>query len=167
MKANKPELLLDRSERTLRIILRAIIRRHPDQRGRTDEARVTQAAALLLGRERPRGAPSLWRDDMLEMMAIMYSAAAYSKRQVSIEHVAKAVIDMPGGPERDPEGAVAKDLARKFRAHRDELLAAHSIDGSEDFEEFYAPIADAFKALNRAGVELDEDVIPIASLQGR
>lgn len=167
MRANKPELLLERSERTLRLILRAIVRRHPDEVGRTDETRISQAAALLLGRERPRGAPGHWRDDMLEMMAMMYSVATRSKRHVSIEHVAKAVIDMPGGAGRDPEGAIAKDLVRKFTAYRDELLAAHSIDGSEDFEEFYAPIADAFTALRRAGIEFDEDVIPMGSLQGR
>lgn len=167
MKEPKPELLLDRHERILRVLLRAIIRGHPDALHRTEEARVATAAAILLGREPSRGAPGLWRDDMLEMMAFLYSVAAYSKRPVAIESLAKAVIGMPRGVGRDPEGAVVKDLVRKFNAYRDELLAAHSYDGNEDFDEFYAPIADIFEALERAGIAFDKDVIPAGVWRGR
>lgn len=164
---SKPELLLDRSERSLRIILRAIVRGHPDELHRTEEMRVSQAAAILLGRKSPRGAPGIWRDAMLEMMAFMYSEAVYSKREVSIERLAKAVIDMPGGAGKDSEGSVVKDLVRKFNAHRDELLAAHSLDGSENFDEFYAPIVDALDALQRADVAIDDQVIPAGAWLGR
>ncbi|WP_156389071.1 hypothetical protein [Mesorhizobium sp. Root695] len=167
LKEPKPELLLERSERTLRIILRAIVRGYPDEQHRTDEARVAQAVAILLGRKSQRGAPGLWRDDMLEMMAFMYSVAAYAKRPVAVEKLANAVIDMPGGAGKDPEGAVAKDLVRKFNAHRDELLAAHSFDGREDFGEFYNPIADVFDGLRRAGVAIDNHVIPMGARRRR
>jgi hypothetical protein len=51
---------------------------------------------------------------MLEMMAFMYSVALDNNRPVSVERIAKAVIDVPGGAGKDPEGAVAKDLVRKF-----------------------------------------------------
>ncbi|WP_422384329.1 hypothetical protein [Roseibium album] len=104
---------------------------------------------------------------MLEMMAFLYSVAAYSNKTVSIEPLAKAVIDMPGGPGKDPEGSVAKDLVRKFNANREELLAAHSYDGEEDFDKFYSPIADVFEALERAGIALDRDVIPAGAWRGR
>lgn len=163
VKESKPELLWGRSERTLRILLRAIVRSYPDEQHRTEEARVAQAAALLLGRKSPRGAPGFWRDDMLEMMAFMYSVAAHSKRPVAVEKLAKAVIDMPGGVGKDLEGAVVKDLVRKFNANRDELLAAHSFDGNEDFDAFYAPIVGVFDALKLAGVSVDEDVIPVGA----
>ncbi|TGT53508.1 hypothetical protein EN813_047510 [Mesorhizobium sp. M00.F.Ca.ET.170.01.1.1] len=98
---------------------------------------------------------------MLEMMAFMYSVAAHSGRDVSVESLAKAVIDMPGGSAgKDPEGAVAKDLARKFVAHCEELLARHSFDGNEDFDQFYDPLVDAFSALRRAGIAVDDSILP-------
>lgn len=167
MKDSVPELLFERSERTLRIVLRAIIRGNIDETGRTEEMRLAQAAAILLGKRPQRGAPGMWRDDMLEMMAFMFSVKAYSKRDVSIEKLAKLVIDMPGGARKDPEGAIVKDLVRKFNAHRNELLAAHSFNGSEDFYAFYGPIVDAMDALKRAGIQIDENVIPVGARQGR
>lgn len=167
VKEPKPELLSDRSERTLRVILRAIVRGHPDELHRTEEARVTQATAVLLGRKPPRGAPGFWRDDMLEMMAFMHSVESYSKRPVSVESLAKTVITMPGGPGKDPEGAIAKDLVRKFRANRDELLARHSFDGTENFDEFYAPLVDIFEALQRSGIAIDDRTIPVGARRRR
>jgi hypothetical protein len=163
----KPELLLDCSERTLRIILRAIVRGHPDEQHRTEEMRVTQAAAILLGRKPSRGAPGFWRDDMLEMMAFMYSVEAHARRPIAVEKLAKSVIDMPGGAGKDPEGAVVKDLVRKFNAYREELLAAHSFDGNEDFDAFYAPIVDVLDALKRADIAIDEHVIPAGARRQR
>lgn len=163
----RPELLMEHSERRLRVILRAMVRANPDEHHRTDELRVAQAARILLGRKPQRGAPGFRRDDMLEMMAFLYSVEALSNNEVSIEGLAKKVIDMPGGAGSDPEGAVVKDLADKFIAYAPELLAAHSVDGNEDFFSFYAPIVDMFDALRKTGIKIDEDVIPVGARQGR
>lgn len=162
-----PELLMERGERSLRLVLRAIIRSNPDQKGRTDEMRVVQATRVLLGQPPQRGAPGIWRDDLLEMMAIMYSIATRAQnREVSIQHLAEAVISMPQGPKHDREGAVVKDLVRKFIAHRVELLALHSFDGKESHDEFYQPIVDALDALRRAGINVDESIAPLEYVKG-
>lgn len=164
----RPELLIAQSERRLRIVLRAIVRANPDEHHRTDELRVAQAANILLGRKPQRGAPGFWRDDMLEMMALMYSVKALSTDEISIEGLAKAVIDMPCGADQPvSEGSAVEDLADKFIAYAPELLEAHSYDGKEYFSSFYAPIVDLFNALKRAGISIDEDVTPIGSLRGR
>jgi hypothetical protein len=167
VKQSTPELLLERSERTLRLVLRAIIRGNPDELGRTEEQRVVMAAAILLGRKPPRGAPGIRRDDILEMMTFLYSLPPVrNKRKVSIEHAAKSVIDMPGGPGKDPEGSIVKDLVRKFTAHQKQLLAAHAYDGNESFEAIYGPVADALTALAEAGVNIDRDTIPMTTRKG-
>lgn len=160
-------MLLERSERTLQLLLRAIIRGNPDELGRTDEQRVAIAAAILLGRRLPRGAPGIWRDDMLEMMAFMHSVETHARRKVSIEQLAKSVIDMPAGPGADPQGSVVKDLVRKFIANKEQLLAAHSYDGNESFEGFFGPIDDALTALCAAGINIDRDIFSIALRKGK
>src|SRR4051794_32721445 len=120
------ELLLSRSERSLRLILRAVVYGNPDTLKRTEEMRVAQGAAILLGRKPARGAPRFWRDDMLEAMAFWHSVETLRGNQVSIEQLAKAAVNGFGQSGKDPESSVAKDLVRKFVANRDQLLAAHS-----------------------------------------
>lgn len=164
----KPEILLEQSERRLRIILRAIVRAHPDELHRTEELRIARAANILLGRKPQRGAPSFWRDDMLEMMALMYSIEARSGHERSAESLARAVIDMPTGAETPvSEQAAIEDLSNKFIQYKLELLEAFAIDGTEGFSEFYDPIVALFDALKNAGIEIDEEVISIGSSRGR
>lgn len=159
---------MEQSERRLRIILRAIVRANPDELHRADELRVVQAANILLGRKPQRGAPGFWRDDMLEMMALMYSAKALTTDEISIEALAKAVIDMPCGADQPvSQDAMIEDLVNKFIAYAPELLEAHSYDGKEDFSSFYDPIVSTLRALQKAGIKIDEDVIPMGMRQGR
>ena len=163
-----PEILMEQSERRLRVILRAIVRANPDKHHRTNEVRVTQAINILLGREPQRGAPGFWRDDMLEMMAFIYSVKRLSADKISIEALARAVIDMPSGVERpvSEDGAI-EDLVNKFIAYAPELLEAHSYDGRESFSDFYDPVVDVLRALQQAGIKIDEDVIPMGTRQER
>lgn len=134
---------------------------------RTKEHRVSNTVALLLGRESSRGAPGHWRDDMLEMMAFLYSVAEEAGRTVSLQSLAESVIDMPGGPGKDPEGAIVKDLVRKFTRNREKLLALHGIYGNENFEDFYSPIITILGALKSIGITIDESVLPPGALGGR
>lgn len=162
-----PELLLDRQERTLRLVLRAIVRGNPDIMHRTDEHRVANALALLLGRESPRGAPGHWRDDMLEMMTLLYSIEEGAGRTISLQRLAESVIDMPGGPGKDPEGAVVKDLVRKFTGSREKLLSSHGVNGTDDFDAFYEPITTIIKVLRSVGIAVDDRTLPPGAWRGR
>lgn len=148
--------------------MRAIIWANPDELHRTNELRVAQAMNILLGRKPQRGAPGFWRDDMLEMMAFMYSVKRLSTDEISIEALARAVMDMPSGAERpaSEDGAI-EDLVNKFIAYAPELLEAHSYDGRESFSDFYDPLVDVLRALQKAGIKIDEDVIPMGTRQER
>lgn len=177
MKAkHKPDLLANKAERSLRIILRSIARSNKDTsaKKRTIGSRVQQAEALLLGTPPPRGASPQQRDDILEMMAFYYSIELKYKKSniISIESIAKASLDMPGAEEPHSEESLIKDLVRKFTAHKDELLLKYSYDspGSEDsgnIEEFYTPIMEILTTLERIGIKVDYHQIPPSSRQGR
>jgi hypothetical protein len=161
--ASRPELLLPHNERAIRLILRAIIRAHPDHKGSTEAARLSVALSALLGGKPKRGRADENRDDLLEMMAFDYSVEHKWKKRadVSPTEIATRLVEYhPAVPSSSEKESVIRDLVRKFLQHKDQLLASHSFDGVEDFEAFYKPIGAALEMLQKAGVEVDSTVLP-------
>ncbi|MEQ1940787.1 hypothetical protein ABMA32_00045 [Mesorhizobium sp. VNQ89] len=162
-----PELLLPGAERRLRAVIRSIVRAYPDKVGRTDDDRVASAVDILFGRKRRRGAPGRNRDEMLAMMAMMYAIAKdYQNKEPSFESLAKSVIDMPGGAGKDPEGSIARDLARKFRKHAPELLRQHAYDGADNSDKFFMDVGQAATSIAALGIAVDRDGLPPDSDKG-
>ncbi len=157
-----PEVLRPRTERMMRSVVRAIAAAHPTL-DRTIESRVMTAVSAMLGLREKTGAPTSYRDDLLELMAFKYSVETrwHNRTDVSLREIAKGLVDahpeVVGNSERE---SVIRYLLRTFKANRERLLAEHSYDGSDNFDEFYRPIRTILLALQSAGVPVEWSVLP-------
>ncbi|WP_192845734.1 hypothetical protein [Aureimonas sp. AU22] len=164
-----PELLLPRNERALRLLARSIIMAHPDTEGRSDENRVGQVVALLLGRKPPAGPSQVDRDDLLGMMAFDYSVQVYSEGRddVTPTEIARKLVEYhPTASKLAHRDAIVRNLVRKFKENAVNLLRDHSYDADAgpDVAEMMWPVLEGLEKLE---VKIEPHVIPPGYRQGK